>query len=295
MFEIPETLTLARQMRLALAGKTVKTGSQGNSPHKFVWYNRTPEEFEQLTSAKLVGEAYARGRWIFLPLEPGYLLVIGECGGRLLYHPPGSALPGRYHMLIRFTDGSALSEFTQMWGAMELYETGQELERPYIKDMRLTPVDPEFTWSYFDGLVENLLPEGKRSVKSLLTQDQIIPGLGNAIAQDILFEARLHPKHPLQELNPSRRRRLYDAIVGVVETAASQGGRYDETDLFGNPGGYFRKMDAHALLRPCPGCGGRSKKSPIWAARAIFARTVRSNQSGGRSARPTSHLKSSAT
>ncbi len=261
MFEIPETLTLARQMRSDTGWQDGRNRHPRQQPSQVCLVQpHAARSSSSSRGAKLVGEAYARGRWIFLPLEPGYLLVIGECGGRLLYHPPGAPLPERYHMLIRFTDGSALSEFTQMWGAMELYETGQELERPYIKDMRLTPVDLGFTWSYFDGLVESLLPEGKRSVKSLLTQDQIIPGLGNAIAQDILFEARLHPKHPLQELNPSRRRTLYDAVVGVVETAASQGGRYDETDLFGNPGGYFRKMDAHALLRPCPGCGGEVQK-----------------------------------
>jgi len=260
MFEIPETHTLARQMRATLTGKTVQIGRLGNSPHKFVWYNRSPEEFAQLTAGKLVGEARARGRWIFLPLDPGYVLVIGECGGRLLYHPPGTDLPDRYHLLVSFSDGSALSVMTRMWGAMELYEAGAELERMYIKDMRPTPVEPEFTWEYFDGLVDHLLPEGKRSVKSLLTQDQLIPGLGNSIAQDIQFRAGLHPKRPLHALGAAQRRRLYEAIIDVVAEAVQKGGRDDENDLFGTPGGYPRRMDARALKKPCPICGGRISK-----------------------------------
>ena len=52
----------------------------------------------------------------------------------------------------------------------------------------------------------------KRSAKALLTQDQIIPGLGNAIAQDILFRARLHPRHPIADLSQTRGEALYDAI-----------------------------------------------------------------------------------
>ena len=74
---------------------------------------------------------------------------------------------------------------------MELYEEGAEQDRQYVKDMMTTPVEPEFTFDYFDTIVDNLATGKKRSAKALLTQDQIIPGLGNAIAQDILFRARL--------------------------------------------------------------------------------------------------------
>jgi hypothetical protein len=42
--------------------------------------------------------------------------------------------------------------------------------------MRTTPVDPEFSCEYSSGLIDELLLMEKRSVKSLLTQDQLIPG-----------------------------------------------------------------------------------------------------------------------
>ena len=41
MFELPEFVTLARQMNDTLRGKTIRRGQLGNSPHKFVWYNRS--------------------------------------------------------------------------------------------------------------------------------------------------------------------------------------------------------------------------------------------------------------
>ncbi len=158
MFELPEYVILARQINESVAGKAIRSGSLGNSPHKFVWYNRTHDEFAGLAQGKTVGQAAVRGRWLFVPLQPGHVLLFGECGGRLLY-------------------------LTQMWGAMELYEAGQELERQYVKDMRATPVEPEFTFAYFTALIDSLLAGPKRSVKALLTQEQLIPGLGNAIAR----------------------------------------------------------------------------------------------------------------
>ena len=255
MFELPEYVTLAGQLAETVTGKQIRAGHLGNSPHKFVWYNRMPDEFASLTAGKCLGEAYARGRWLFIPANPGYVLVFGECGGRILYHLSEAEIPKKYHLAIVFEDGSALSAMTQMWGAMELYEQGQELNRQYIRDMRATPVDAGFTFDYFSELIDDCIQQEKRSVKGLLTQDQLIPGLGNSIAQDILFQARLHPRHPIDALSASERKQLYDAIQGVVAEATHKGGRNDEYDLFGNPGGYQRILDKDAAGKPCPECG----------------------------------------
>ena len=273
MFELPECVTLARQMSESLTGKTIQRGTLGNSPHKFVWYNRSHEEFERLTRGKVIGAASARGRWIFIPVNPGYVLVIGECGGKVLHHPAGAKLPAKYHLLLAFDDGSALSVTTQMWGAMELYEAGKELERQYVKGMRSTPVDPEFTYAYFSGLIDQLLGGEKRSVKGLLTQDQLIPGLGNAIAQDIMFRARLRPRHFIGELTKARRHRLYDAISRTVRQAIAQGGRYDEFDLHGSAGRYVRQMDVKAAGKPCPECGTIIEKEQYLGGTCYFCPT----------------------
>ena len=260
MFELPELLTLAEQINHTLQGKVIQEGRLGNSPHKFVWYNRSPAEFSRLTKAKWIGEASVKGRFLFIPLEPGYVLTLGEFGGKLLFHPAGDKIPEKYHLYLGFEDGSSLTAFTQMWGAMELYEAGKELERQYVKDMRITPVDLEFTFDYFSNFIDELNQGEKRSAKSLLTQDQLLPGLGNAIAQDILFKAGLHPKHPLTEMGGSRKEILFQAIKSTVQSAADEGGRYDETDLFGNPGGYIRLMDSQTAGTPCPVCGTTIQK-----------------------------------
>jgi formamidopyrimidine-DNA glycosylase len=256
MFELPEMVILARQMNDTLIGKRIKSGSLGNSPHKFVWYNRDHDEFARLTKGKTIGKARAKGRWLFIPVEPGYVLTLGECGGKILYHPPGSKAPKKYHLYLIFDDDSFLTVTTQMWGAMELYDKGEEQEREYIRDMGPTPLDSEFTLNYFSDLIDTLISEKKRSAKGLLTQDQIIPGLGNAIAQDILFKSRLSPKRPIAELSTAERRFLYEAIEDTVHQVIDQGGRYDEFDLYNQRGGYVRIMDKNAVSRPCPECGG---------------------------------------
>lgn len=258
MFELPEYMTLSKQMNKVLRGKKIRRGVLGNSPHKFVWYNRKHAEFEKLTRDKTVGEARAEGRWLFIDLKPGYELLFGECGGKMLYHPPGIDLPKRYHLWLAFEDGSSFTATTQMWGAYELYETGKARNRKYVKDMRTTPTDDKFTFEYFCRLIDTL--PGKKSVKGLLTQDQLIPGLGNAIAQDIMFTARLHPRHPVEELTKDNRRKLHKVIITTVRDVIKKGGRYDEYDLHGNLGKYVRVMDKNAVGHPCPECGTKIQK-----------------------------------
>jgi hypothetical protein len=86
LFELPEYTPLARQMNETLVGKIVQRGAFGNTPYEFVWYNRSREEFKQLTQGKRIGLARVHGRWLSFDLEPGYRLLLGEWRGKVLYH-----------------------------------------------------------------------------------------------------------------------------------------------------------------------------------------------------------------
>jgi formamidopyrimidine-DNA glycosylase len=273
MFELPEFMTLAKQINTTLSGKTIHTGQLGNSPHKFVWYNRSHDEFEKLTRGKAVGDAWAKGKWLFIPLEPGFVLLLGECGGKAIYHPPGGKLPNKYHLHLTFEDDSFFTLTTQMWGAMELHEKGGESQRKYVKGMRVTPIEPEFTFDYFNSLIDDRIAEKKRSVKGLLTQDQIIPGLGNASAQDIMYRANLHPKQPIGSLTSDQKRGLYESILSTVNEIIEKGGRYDEYDLFNERGGYVRLMDKNAVGHPCPDCGSSIEKMQYLGGACYFCPT----------------------
>ncbi len=259
MFELPEYLTIAKQMNKSISGKTVLSGVMGNSPHKFVWYNQNPQAFSRIVNGKTIGDAYCKGRWLFIPLEPGYVLVLGECGGKIILVDSNN-VPSKYHLLLNIEGNKSIYAMTQMWGAMELYRKGEELKRQYIADMRTTPLDKEFTYKYFKSLIDEARSEKKRSVKSLLTQDQLIPGLGNSIAQDILFNARLHPKTQIEVLSEEEIMTLYKSIKETVNDAAKNDGRNDEYDFYGNLGKYERVLDSKSIERGCPVCKSKIEK-----------------------------------
>jgi len=107
----------------------------------------------------------------------------------------------------------------------------------------------------------------------LLTQDQTIPGLGNAIAQDIMYQARLHPKHDIQTLTQDQRQALYQSILDTVMTCIQKGGRNDEFDLFNQPGGYERRTDKNAVGKPCLQCGSKIEKAQYLGGAIYFCPT----------------------
>jgi len=94
----------------------------------------------------------------------------------------------------------------------------------------------------------------------LLATEQRIPGLGNGILQDILFNAKLHPKKKVGSLSDGDKEALFDSLKITICAMASEGGRDTERDLFGNPGSYKTILCKNTVNKPCSICGTMIKK-----------------------------------
>ena len=112
---------------------------------------------------------------------------------------------------------------------------------------------------YFDRLVSAEEVQ-KLSLKALLATGQRIPGLGNGILQDILFNAKMHQKKKAMALSAKDNEILFNSIKTTISAMAAQGGRDTELDLFGRPGGYKTILSKNTVNKPCPVCGTTIKK-----------------------------------
>ena len=100
-----------------------------------------------------------------------------------------------------------------------------------------------------------MIKKEKKSIKYFMISKSGISGIGNSYLQDILFKAKIHPKRMVADIDDGECRDLYDAITGTMKEAIELRGRYDERDLYNNPGGYRRILDSKAKGNPCPECG----------------------------------------
>jgi formamidopyrimidine-DNA glycosylase len=149
-----------------------------------------------------------------------------------------------------------------MYGGLWCFKKG-DYHNPYYEVARSkpSPLTDEFDWPYFNRLVA--APEVQNlSAKALLATEQRIPGLGNGVLQDILFNAKIHPRLKVSMLDDAARKRLFQSITSNLKEMVDQGGRDTEKDLFGRPGGYKTKLSQNTVSKPCPVCGGVIVKQP---------------------------------
>lgn len=254
MIEIPEAANLSRQLAETVSGKTIAGVTAGLSPHKFAWYHGDPENYAILLRSRTIGIAAAHGGMI--EMKAGDAVVLFSDGIVLRFLTSDEPRPGKHQMLVEFEDATAISASVQMYGGLWCFKEG-ELHNPYYDAARSkpSPLSDEFDRAYFDQLISSDDVQ-KLSAKAFLATEQRIPGLGNGVLQDILYNARIHPKRIVNSLTEHERIILYNFIKSTLQEMTAQGGRDTTKDLFGRPGGYRTRLSQNTVNKPCPVCGG---------------------------------------
>jgi formamidopyrimidine-DNA glycosylase len=148
----------------------------------------------------------------------------------------------------------------QMYGGLLCFKEDEIPNEYYLRAKdKPSPLSDQFDRSYFDYIIST--PEaGELSAKALLATKQRIPGLGNGVLQDILFNAKIHPKRKVKAFTKDNLENLYKSIRFTLAEMVSQGGRDTEKGLFGNFGGYKTKASKLTLDKSCDECGCFIKK-----------------------------------
>jgi formamidopyrimidine-DNA glycosylase len=253
MIELPEAKNIAGQLSRTVSGKRISGVTAAHTVHKLAWYYGDRAKYQALLIGRTIGPAEAFGGLVEIGAE-GANILLGE-GVAIRFHDNGEPRPAKRQLLIEFDDRSALSAAVQMYGGMGAFLEG-ELENPYyrVAKEKPSPFSAAFDWTYFERLIS--APElQKISLKALLATEQRIPGLGNGVLQDILFQARMHPKRKVSTLAGKDNKVLFEALKKTLSAMAAKGGRDTESDLFGRPGGYKTVLSKNTVDKPCPVCG----------------------------------------
>lgn len=254
MLELPESTTLARQMREHLSGATIVSAEAGHTPHGFAFYRGDPSDYRDLLEGTQIQGAAAYGSMTEMELSQGVRLLFND-GANVRLLPADAKVPAKHQLLLGLSDGRRVVVTIQMYAGILAYHEGDAVSPYYdIARVKPSPLGSDFT----DGHWQTLLHDAKPSLsaKAFLATEQRIPGLGNGVLQDILLLSGIHPRTKLAQLSQDDRDRLLDAVRGVLGAMTEAGGRDTEKDLLGQPGGYRTLLSAKTLPFPCPHCGG---------------------------------------
>lgn len=153
------------------------------------------------------------GKHLFIGTEDGRWLELhfGMSGDIALYQSNDNR-PDFDAVDITFTDGEHLGIISRRkLGHLAVIKDPES----YIEGQKLGPDAL--------GVDQTLFSERLRSkhgkVKSVLMNQSVLAGIGNVYADEILFQARLHPETKMGALTDRQIAALYDAMRDVLETA----------------------------------------------------------------------------
>lgn len=243
MPELPEIASRAKEMQEHLTGRKI-AGVEVIQPKSL---NEPLEDFKKHVEGAAIQSTTSHGKWILTSLSSGWLLLNLGMGGELLLVKQ-SNLPAKYRLVINFEDGECLSVnfwwfgYAHFAGDPSLHAQVSKLGKSALD---ITPKD-----------LQTIIGKRKTAIKTILLDQTMLAGIGNAYIHDILFLARLHPLRPANTLSPQEQAGLIDAIHRGLEPSLAKGGAFYELNLFGEKGG-FRSEDVLIGYRdgqPCPVC-----------------------------------------
>jgi formamidopyrimidine-DNA glycosylase len=267
MLEIPESKTISIQAGNTLINKKIVEVYTATSQHKFAFYCGDPTEYVKLLTGRQIKSTKGHGMFVDIYCDEDICITIGD-GTNMRYYSSSEQHPEKHQLLVVFDDGSFVACTVAMYGGIWVYRG--MFDNPYYQGSlrSISPLDDTFDELYFDNIFKNTTKD--ISLKALLATEQRIPGLGNGVLQDILFNACIHPKRKKSTITDFQKAELFHSLKVTLNKMTNMGGRDTEKDLFGYIGGYKTILSKNTLKNPCPNCGNAIVKETYLGGAVYF-------------------------
>jgi formamidopyrimidine-DNA glycosylase len=229
MPELPEVETQRRRIQRWLKGRRIAKVSAVSDP--VIFGGLTPRGLSRALRGRRVEAVRRRGKhlWLELDRRPWLAFHFGMTGWFSYYHEE-SERPRFWKIELLAVDGRRLAYTDpRRFGRVRLQQ--DPAHEPPISRLGFDPLE---------GLppVAELAPylaRRKAPLKAVLLDQSLFAGVGNWVADEVLYQARLSPRRPASSLTRTEVRRLRDKLHDVIERAVAVGAdsdRFPATWLF---------------------------------------------------------------
>jgi formamidopyrimidine-DNA glycosylase len=215
------------------------------------------EQFAEALAGETFVEVRRQGKYLLFTFRSGRIMVVhAMLTGRFQYCDPGEKRRARTAFVLALDNGMELRYFDdRLMGKVYLAGDERELSAvvPRWSEMGPDAMSPDLTEELF---VERL-KKYRGQIKNVLTKEQCVAGIGNAYADEVLWEAGIHPYRKRTELSDEGVKRLYHGVRAVMERATAIVAERMETE--GLPADHYRDhLRVHRRGgEACPRCGSR--------------------------------------
>lgn len=253
MPELPEVECFARDLRKCVKGRMIEAVQLS-----FTGMLRgvAPEEFGSMLTGKVFQDVQRRGKYLFFYLSGELVWEVHlRMTGYFLFYP-APAVTDKHTRALFILQGTNNLQFQDIrkFGTFRLWQKEDFHTAPSMQ-RGIDPLEDVFNLHVFQGL---LYRRSKRSLKYLLLDQSVIAGLGNIYCDEALFRARLHPARKVGDLTKDEIKRLFDAVLEVLQEGIRLRGTSvsDYRDIWGKKGHFQDFLRVYRRKnKPCFLCG----------------------------------------
>ena len=213
MPEVPDLEAIRKFLNRTVAGKTIE---KVDTPIPVVI--RVPrDEFVRLMTGDSLGEVHRHGKFLLFTLASGRVMVVNAMlTGRFSLADPAQKRHARTCFVLGLSGGKELRYADQRLMGRVYVATPETLESlPQFAEMGPDVLSPALTEEIF----RERLRKYTGQIKSVLVNHKFVAGIGNAYADEILWEARLHPYRKRSQMSDEETGALYRATRDVLSWA----------------------------------------------------------------------------
>ena len=187
--------------------------------------NRLLKQDIDLFESSLIGQSFTEtkrtGKYLFLRTSGNKTVVMhfGMTGRPAYYYGP-EARPKYAHIVYQFSNGYNLGfQNRRKFGWNDLTDSvdGYEKKVGLNTDARI------MTYEAFKAAIQ----KRKTFVKPVLMDQSVTAGIGNWMADEIFYQAQIHPQKKIPQLSEKELKLIFDIMKGVIETAIKEEAVYD--------------------------------------------------------------------
>lgn len=248
MPELPEVEVTRRSVADRIRGARILAARPG-LPLRWP-LGRVPDQLVGLT----VQGVDRRGKYLLLALDDGVLLMHLGMSGSLSFRadPPP---PGKHdHFDLVTSQGTLRLHDPRRFGAV-LWSASAQVDpaRRLLSALGAEPLDDAFDPALFHARLRT-----RRSpIKQVLLAGDVVVGVGNIYASEVLFAAGIRPTTRADRLSRARADRLHAAVRQVLARAVERGGSTlrDFSSALGESGHFQLEAAVYGRAgQPCVRC-----------------------------------------
>ncbi|MCF0218036.1 MAG: DNA-formamidopyrimidine glycosylase [Malacoplasma sp.] len=202
-------------------------------------------QFKDFVIGETINDISRIGKYLIFHLSNNKVFVVHLRMEGKLFLDDSTDLYDLSHTLVRINFGDKELRYhdTRRFGTFTIYYEDTYQESKEIKKLALDPLQNGFDAQY----LKKKIKKSTRAIKTVLLTQEIVSGIGNIYADEILYASKIHPETAANQLSTNDLKQIVNNAKLILEEAILNKGTTINSYLYkkDHTGGFQKFLKVH--------------------------------------------------